>query len=390
MDKYTREQDKSSYNNQTIINTLFRDAMVYLPGQTYPDLYLSTEGPSTLELFIEKNNERQKVTDKMKILVSEYIKSISEKDKAKITYVFIYSCRNFSGPSNNALIIYQHELLTYSLNLMLFPCKKKINSGISKAFSKSIPRSGQFTLHGDQKRGQIKAIFDSLKTYLLDLISYLFPGKADIIGRYNLGKFFIEYTQEDRVTFLDKILKTLKLDNPERTPTFAIDQMGIFQILNYLIYDEFVLVGESSEYNKDILSRDYCDVNLIFIRLLKGDRTFISNIEDNIKEALSSIDIQLFTHPVFKKSKEALERLRTISEAEFSIDDIFSFMINPIIIYHKFKQIIDKYIVYMKQQYTEPFRIAGMKTSLTSRLPTYGHKGKEIARTLILGHNSNV
>lgn len=401
IDKYTPNPDISPYNNQTIANTLFRDSTVYLPGQIYPDLNLLTEGPSKAPLFFEENNKRTIITNKIKTTVSTYITTLSTQNADKITYVFIYSCRDLTSSSSEGIEMYQHELLNYSLNLMLFPCKQNINSGISKAFAKSTPRFGELqTLSGDQKRGQILQIITSLREYLSKVISRIFPDDKfeHIIKTHNLDKIFEkDTTDEEKIKFSDEILKKLNLENPIRTKTFVIDQMGIFQILNYLIYDVFINVDSIKEFNSEniLLSTDETKMLLVYIERIKLlphlmettifpilQKLFGSNFETN----LESIP------PVFVKAKTELISLRAkiLNQNTLTNEDIFAFMINPIIIFNKIKTMLDEYKTFIEtdySRYSRPFKVARQKSEFTRTLPSYGHKGKEYARKVILGIN---
>ena len=171
--------------------------------------------------------------------------------------------------------------------------------------------------------------------------------------------------------------------------------MGIFQILNYLIYGDFVTVDDSlpSVYNNDILSEDYTN-NITIQAKLVSTHPFIKNlVVGDIKRDLTSLDVKLLTHPVFTKSNEDLKKLLNISNYYFSIYDIFQFMINPIIIHHKFKQKINEMFASTTYEYKTSHFIASQKHAwsqiLKSSPPTLGHHGKGIARDIILGLNSN-
>jgi ribosomal protein L31 len=192
--------------------------------------------------------------------------------------------------------------------------------------------------------------------------------------------------------YLNEILKRLELENPVRTSTFVIDQMGIFQILNYLIYGDFVTVDDSlpSVYNKDILSEDYTKDNLYAIKIIGQRKDLRQIVVEDIKRDLISLDVKSLKHPVFTKSKEDLKKLLNTYNDNFLIYDIFQFMINPIIIHHKFKQKINAMFASTTYKYRNLHSAKRWSKMLSkSSPPTYGHTGKEIARNIILGLNSN-
>ena len=63
-------------------------------------------------------------------------------------------------------------------------------------------------------------------------------------------------------------------------------------------------------------------------------------------------------------------------------------MINPLIMHHEIKYIMEQFVAFMLKKYKGKYNVAKDKTLFTKRLPQYGHLAKEYARRIILGNNS--
>jgi len=133
-DKFTDTKNNSEFDNNTIMNSFLRDAQIYLPNQVYPDLYLSANGNSYFLDGVEN------YLDKYETYLSNFINNQIQLNSQNIHYFLIYSCRSFMSIKPEYTLIYEHEFLTYSLNLMLSSCNEYLFTGLYKSFLKDYPK----------------------------------------------------------------------------------------------------------------------------------------------------------------------------------------------------------------------------------------------------------
>lgn len=233
MDKFTTDENSSDYDNEKVNNTLMRDVQIYLPGQIYPDLDIESVSTDTgAEISsITLNNKRNNFNFDFKKPLSEMLSDISSKMQKpdKMHFVFLNSCRNFRDIQDTTQEIYKHELITYSLNLMLSMCTKNVTSGFVKSQSKRLSRFNNFrTEHTLPKMDLLKQIY----TLYNNIVNF-----SNFIDYYNAS---IQEIDEDKVYIYHFIKNNINQDsifietNYQMISISRINPFIVFSLIYYL------------------------------------------------------------------------------------------------------------------------------------------------------------
>lgn len=418
VDKFTKSNTKLPYNNIIFEeNTLLTDAQIYLPGQYYPDLFLSYRGVN-IGAFIEKNNNKTLLDDKFPDqLVSTYLDTLSKSEPSKkMHYVFFYSCRlldemykskkKISIATKN---IYMNEFLTYNLNLLLSSCNNKLYSQLFSSQNKLFPKINNNVNYNttfiiSQQEKMLKILLFVIKN-IYDLLTTNFPEyKSELkFKMYDVSEL------KKKINLYDKTNYSYNRNHYNFTHNFICKIYYLIMFSEEYDFNDiyFPKIIKYYENNSGLLQYHYSFYKQKFSHLN-------INIEENYKITLSyeykkmkeykrsyfnrfyQLDIQNNdTNIKTKSNREFKKQLKDFLEKQENInvqEDIFKILLNPIIAslftYVIYYLCCKQYDIFKDEEKQILLRREASNFNYSPRLPELGRTGRAIARNAVLFENS--
>lgn len=413
MDKFTKDQNLSNYNNSKLKDTFLRDVQIYLPGQEYPNLILTSYENDNLPTFIKFNNNKNNFNFGFKSSVSDILESYND-IITDVCYIIFTSCRNLYQINNTTQDIYKHELITYSLNLMLSDCNKILQSNMFKSQSKSLFKftlnNSVFTLPNFIKENLLFYLLYTIETYnskLSELYNY-FNSKSSL----NLNKTDPETTDKKIIEIIlspGTLSRYIDEYSSKSYPIFGRNNIyspfTIFFLIYNLIYNK-PLNESMYEFYKDRIEEFD---NNIYKELRKAESTsdnlfeMLLNFINKLNELLKGTkkqqqqklnDIQTYYADLYRKKLFGIQTtiLFVVDYEEklpqsLSLSKIKNIVYNPllffILVYYKFEKSVSTKIKDQVSLSKLEFNV-NKRTQKRKHLPRLGRDARAIAREQIL------
>ena len=415
MDKFTKDQNLSNYNNSKLKDTFLRDVQIYLPGQEYPNLILTSYENDNLPTFIKFNNNKNNFNFGFKSSVSEILESYND-IITDVCYIIFTSCRNLYQINNTTQDIYKHELITYSLNLMLSDCNKILQSNMFKSQSKSLFKftlnNSVFTLPNFIKENLLFYLLYTIETYnskLSELYNY-FNSKSSL----NLNKTDPETTNDKKIIEIilspGTLSRYIDENSSKSYPIFGRNNIyspfTIFFLIYNLIYNKPLNDESMYEFYKDTIEQFD---NNIYKELIKAKSTsdnlfeMLLNFINKLNELLKGTkkqqqqklnDIQTYYADLYRKKLFGIQStiLFVVGYEEnlpqsLSLSKIKNIVYNPllffILVYYKFEKSVSTKIKDQVSLSKLEFNV-NKRTQKRKYLPRLGRDARAIAREQIL------